>query len=471
MKNLFESMAQGLDSLNRDVDDSVFIDKCDGFEYDDECDMDAEDCGRMKPIKEAGVDDSDYDLRFGTDWDGDAMYIKTRKEHDRHTTPHYKYKAGFIDKSKQPKYLYNDKDYTGKVIDNQNNPYGKQAFIFDKPFKADGSPKKYAKILIDLHDNGPKSRQDLLAATGDPRAQAKGQWSNFWTDARRQGLIKTDKGVVSPGDNLEDWYNTYVKKESLEEANINKSAISKPAAKYSKKALSKQKADAALNRLTGKSDKTAKSSNNAAVNESIRSLKEDKSNDAMLAAAEQVFKDTIGKDDNGYHLPGRFAQWYVYKGDFGDMSAAEIALLANELGYKVKQVPYGYDGDKDWVIGDFDWLRKYMLNDEDEKFDILTGEIVECAKPLTERKWNYTLKSGKALRQAIADEDYEAVKERLIAAYKEINEAMPDIYDEDDLAYDISNLEVMDLDEDEIDYALSDFYDLCDNLGIWVDIA
>lgn len=197
MKNLFESMAQGLDSLDRDVDDSVFIDECDGFEYDDECDMDAEDCGRMKPIKEAGV-----------------------------------------------------------------------------------------------------------------------------------------------------------KKKSLEEANINKSAISKSAAKSSKKALSKQKADAALRRLLGQTSASKSKTADAGINESIRSLKEDKSDDAMLATAKQVFKDTIGKDDNGYHLPGRFAQWYVYRGDFGDMSAAEIALLANELGYKVKKVPYGYDGDKDWVIGD-----------------------------------------------------------------------------------------------------------------------
>ena len=91
--------------------------------------------------------------------------------------------------------------------------------------------------------------------------------------------------------------------------------------------------------------------------------------------------------------------------------------------------------------------------------------------------WKYTLSNGKALRSAIDEGDYYGIVEELKNAYREINGAFPDVYDTDDLDRDIDDLGILleNLDdgdsdaEDEIDYALSEFYDLCDNIGVWVE--
>lgn len=108
------------------------------------------------------------------------------------------------------------------------------------------------------------------------------------------------------------------------------------------------------------------------------------------------------------------------------------------------------------------------------------GEIVESL--LTEKKWDYQLKNGVALRNAIDAEDYGQIKNSLIAAYKEIHEVMPEKFDEYDLENKLEDLEYLDtepdadieISEDDIrenfDYELSDLYDLCDNLNIWVSL-
>ena len=93
-------------------------------------------------------------------------------------------------------------------------------------------------------------------------------------------------------------------------------------------------------------------------------------------------------------------------------------------------------------------------------------------------KWEYTLKNSKALRSAIDEEDYYGIVEALKDSYTEIHQALPDVYDEDDLERDIEELDILlenleDSDggaEDEVDYALNEFYDLCDNIRVWVEI-
>lgn len=91
-------------------------------------------------------------------------------------------------------------------------------------------------------------------------------------------------------------------------------------------------------------------------------------------------------------------------------------------------------------------------------------------------RWEYELSkdTAKFLRDSIRDEEYEAVCVALQQAYQEINEMCPDLYDEDDLWRDIEDIDYIDTDdmdaEDEIDYELSKFYDLCDALRIWIPI-
>lgn len=89
---------------------------------------------------------------------------------------------------------------------------------------------------------------------------------------------------------------------------------------------------------------------------------------------------------------------------------------------------------------------------------------------LTEKNWSYTIKSGAKLRRAIEEEGYEAVKEALIDCYSELfNEGL---IDEDDYDTWTSDIEIIDTsDEDgavDLDYELDEFYDLCDNLNVWV---
>ena len=85
-------------------------------------------------------------------------------------------------------------------------------------------------------------------------------------------------------------------------------------------------------------------------------------------------------------------------------------------------------------------------------------------------KWIYTLNWGKQLREAIDEEDVEMVVKCLICCYREM---LIKLSDEDkewkqfDIEDAIYNLENFDEDED-VDEYLEWFYDLCDELRIWV---
>lgn len=90
-------------------------------------------------------------------------------------------------------------------------------------------------------------------------------------------------------------------------------------------------------------------------------------------------------------------------------------------------------------------------------------------------RWQYTLKFGKALRNAIDEEDYSKILDCLVGCFSEINKALPDIYDTNELDCDLDDIFVIkdnyedgeDV-EDSINYKLEDLFDLCDNLGVWV---
>lgn len=99
-------------------------------------------------------------------------------------------------------------------------------------------------------------------------------------------------------------------------------------------------------------------------------------------------------------------------------------------------------------------------------------------------RWKYKLIAGKQLRQAISDDDMTTTLDALKECWKEINKAIPDVYDADDLE---DNLEELDnqLDncknyedysmteddvQEEINWQLSHLYDFCDAWGIWVEV-
>ena len=97
-------------------------------------------------------------------------------------------------------------------------------------------------------------------------------------------------------------------------------------------------------------------------------------------------------------------------------------------------------------------------------------------------KWKCTLKTGNALRQAIDSEDIEKVLDALKDCYLELNNAMPDWFDEGDLEDKIADIDnefdnlenyedydmTYDDVEENVDYLLETFYDICDDLKVWV---
>lgn len=89
-------------------------------------------------------------------------------------------------------------------------------------------------------------------------------------------------------------------------------------------------------------------------------------------------------------------------------------------------------------------------------------------------KWNYTIKQGTALRQAIDNDD---IEETIVCLYQCYQELLSKLSDEDKewKQYDIEDtIEFLgnseDLDEDEVNYYLEEFYDLCDDLRAFVAI-
>ena len=87
-------------------------------------------------------------------------------------------------------------------------------------------------------------------------------------------------------------------------------------------------------------------------------------------------------------------------------------------------------------------------------------------------KWNYTLRFGKNLREAIESGDVEATVKCLIACYRELLNKMDEEnrdYYESDIEDTIFNLEHFDVSEDVDDY-LEVFYDICDDVRAWVGI-
>lgn len=100
---------------------------------------------------------------------------------------------------------------------------------------------------------------------------------------------------------------------------------------------------------------------------------------------------------------------------------------------------------------------------------------------LAEKRWAYNLSDrvSREFRDAIQadDEDYERVKQAILAVYKEIHEKAPQLLDDDEYDSYVSDIEFIDPEyddpddvEDNLNYELSNLYDFCDAMGIWIGI-
>jgi archaellum biogenesis ATPase FlaH len=91
-------------------------------------------------------------------------------------------------------------------------------------------------------------------------------------------------------------------------------------------------------------------------------------------------------------------------------------------------------------------------------------------------KWNYTLQWGKQLHEAIKAEDTTMVVKCLIACYRELLNKLSE-EDKEWKGFDIEDsIEILTYyaadpdDEDNVDYYLDEFYDICDDVRAWITI-
>lgn len=89
-------------------------------------------------------------------------------------------------------------------------------------------------------------------------------------------------------------------------------------------------------------------------------------------------------------------------------------------------------------------------------------------------KWKYKLKSGTALREAIDNEDTEQAIKCLLLCYKEL---LGKLSEEDRSCYEFDiedSIEILTYydadpdDEDSVNYYLTEFYDICDDVRAFV---
>lgn len=124
-------------------------------------------------------------------------------------------------------------------------------------------------------------------------------------------------------------------------------------------------------------------------------------------------------------------------------------------------------------------LNKYS-NEEaiDSIFDCAGNPFVHNSinesVALKEKAWKKTLnpKIAMSLRGAIRSGDIPKIKEALKKAFRELYRISPDDFYEDEIDEKIEDIDFIDDDdEEEIDGILGRFYDICDDLSIWIPIS
>ena len=90
--------------------------------------------------------------------------------------------------------------------------------------------------------------------------------------------------------------------------------------------------------------------------------------------------------------------------------------------------------------------------------------------------WIYTIHNGKALHEAINNEDIQLVVKCLLRCYKELYSKLSE-EDKDWKGFDIEDtIDILTYynadpdDEDDVDYYLEEFYNICDDLRAWITI-
>lgn len=85
--------------------------------------------------------------------------------------------------------------------------------------------------------------------------------------------------------------------------------------------------------------------------------------------------------------------------------------------------------------------------------------------------WNKTCKEFKTVRKAIDAEKTELIIKQLIAICEKYAKMKWDFSEDyESLAEDLSELSIEELETEDVDYWLGEFYDLCDNARVFLDL-
>ena len=123
--------------------------------------------------------------------------------------------------------------------------------------------------------------------------------------------------------------------------------------------------------------------------------------------------------------------------------------------------------------------NKYQLDKRDRanksisdiKNQFRKGALAQ--ESLNESKWQYKLRSGKRLRELIAnhsddDEDFSDVLDAIKDCYCELMKY--GLCDEDDIERWTEDFELEADNIENVDYELNNLYDFCDDMNVWIDI-
>ena len=197
----------------------------------------------------------------------------------------------------------------------------------------------------------------------------------------------------------------------------------------------------------------------------IKSHGEEEANKSINKALHPDVKESKLKESQSQEL----AQYYR---ELKDENGFDVARLADAFYKTPEWKEIGFQGDVLFTEKGWNAFKKWAKEKKNiEIKDLGSSDDFLGEGRLTEKKWRYTLKNGRALRDAIETEDYTAILATIQLCYQELNEA--GIIDDDDCeewVEELDWLDVEEMDDDDIDYWLDQLYDVCDNLDVWIPL-
>lgn len=197
--------------------------------------------------------------------------------------------------------------------------------------------------------------------------------------------------------------------------------------------------------------------------------------DAMKANEKSVKEIQKGHGEHGKKVTSKALKSMHLAESIFEEDAHAYSEFESKVYNALADVAWDYEGYSDLEVTPADYkkafatfLKRFFQPNVNESVDSIKESVA------LKEDWDYNLQSGDELIQAIDSEDYVTVINALRDCYQELldNDLITqddfDSYTEDfDLYDDFSD---WDDPESTVNYELEQFYDLCDNIRVWVGI-